>query len=1509
MQLVQTGSNTFGGGIYVTRNGTAIHAGTATITFSGNETSATINWNAAFQHETLADQEGISLLVGEDSSPFGDPTDFAGLWNPDSGASYYIIDNIGTTTELVEVVFYDDDGDPVWIQAQSNQTPTENNTSLCFYYIKGGYAPDLTGSIPSNWFTGSGCDFNATANSSNRNGRRYFPDWETGRYWVNFTLPAGPGGNNPAGGSVSIGSSASPAYFSKQANFHRIYSSNGNSCEINAAVTSCNAVLTWFTDGDYPNATAFVYNQTTGQRSTIATSTEPAMENQLVSLSVAGNYVFELRMTSSTGSRLIAESLTFSVNETQDVPVTPTNLNVFWTNETNRAFKVTWNHADTQAVDHYTLEENKPGGTGSIYTVSPGSTMERDFAYLSEPDGNYQYRVRACSTAGGSELCSDFTPWVNWQVGDSSTERPWGDNAYGTLKLNYSYNYALGYHFKAAVDGNITELGGLFNGTKTVKLFRRGGPELASVSVTSNNAWSYVSIAPVAITAGVEYTVAGYLAGSGASISTGVNFPQTFDQVEILGSTYASTSSDPNAIPDSSVSTTIMYGQVDIGFEAGVPSQEPPVITAISNQQHAEGDSSSVQVVATDADGTVISFDDGNSLPPGLSISNTGLISGTIASGAAAASPYSVTITATDNDGLTDQDTFTWTIDPAPSGECVDVFVDDFESDRGWVRNQQNADTAIRGLWERSNPAATSYSGVPYQLGSTPSGSYALVTDGRAGSSAYAYDVDGGPTSISSPSIDLPSGGSGHQLEFEYNFAYRSSTSSSDRFAVYAVTGAGETLLFEEIDDNSSSHPGSWKSKMIDLSGYAGETVRIMFLADDDAASGRLVEAQVDDMRICYVPAASSNPEIPPAPAGPPNMGIDSLSSQVGATAGAFRVDESGSATFTVPILTAPGSGGVAPQISLNYSSQGGNGPLGVGGSLGGMSAITRCGQTLEQDGPGRVQGISLTATDRFCLDGQRLVAVSGAYGANGTQYRTEIDVIAKVVSSGTAGAGPAYFTVWRKDGSVSEYGNTADSRIEARTSLDVQTVLTWAQNRVTDPAGNYIDYVYDELAGGAGEAVEFVLDTVLYTGNSRAGTAPYAELDFIYSSSRPDATISAVAGAMIAQSQVLVRVDSRARANAGSSLETLRSYHLGYGSDGHGRKALESITECRDSSQNNCFAPTQFSWQNSKHEIGGSSVVAGSIFSSTHVALAMADITGDGRPDMLLTEKSNQFYRFRIATALASGGFSLPGSTTYTIPNNGSPDQPVTLHTIDLNADGFQDVIYPTGSGWKARLANGTALGGEIAVSGSCCGMSNPPLVRIMDFDGDGLSDLVTNRATATPGNELVLLRNGFSAANSSAVGFEAAQLITISSSADLFPEQSTGGWQIVDEQPHFYDQVGNTAKFARPFDYNGDGAVDLLVRLRQRYFKCSSDCDDPLSSTTATSQFIFDSEPAATEGNAPAEGTTYAWATFYVILVSDGGTSFVQGEVVATGEDCIVYDACNPYAAAPVALHVLCR
>lgn len=64
-------------------------------------------------------------------------------------------------------------------------------------------------------------------------------------------------------------------------------------------------------------------------------------------------------------------------------------------------------------------------------------------------------------------------------------------------------------------------------------------------------------------------------------------------------------------------------------------------------------------------------------------------------------------------------------------------------------------------------------------------------------------------------------------------------------------------------------------------------------------------------------------------------------------------------------------------------------------------------------------------ANDRFCLDGQRLMVVSGSYGADGAEYRTEQESFSRIISYGTVGSGPASFKVWTKSGQVMEYGVT----------------------------------------------------------------------------------------------------------------------------------------------------------------------------------------------------------------------------------------------------------------------------------------------------------------------------------------------------------------------------------------------------------------------------------------------------------------------------------------------------
>lgn len=83
-----------------------------------------------------------------------------------------------------------------------------------------------------------------------------------------------------------------------------------------------------------------------------------------------------------------------------------------------------------------------------------------------------------------------------------------------------------------------------------------------------------------------------------------------------------------------------------------------------------------------------------------------------------------------------------------------------------------------------------------------------------------------------------------------------------------------------------------------------------------------------------------------------------------------------GAATYAIPIVVPPGRAGMQPSLALNYSSRGGNGDVGMGWSLSGLSAITRCPATKAQDN--YTQGVTYSVTyDRLCLDGQHLIKVN----------------------------------------------------------------------------------------------------------------------------------------------------------------------------------------------------------------------------------------------------------------------------------------------------------------------------------------------------------------------------------------------------------------------------------------------------------------------------------------------------------------------------------------------------
>jgi carboxypeptidase T len=178
---------------------------------------------------------------------------------------------------------------------------------------------------------------------------------------------------------------------------------------------------------------------------------------------------------------------------------------------------------------------------------------------------------------------------------------------------------------------------------------------------------------------------------------------------------------------------------------------------------------------------------------------------------------------------------------PAPAT----VFYDDFESDLGWARNPSSTDKASGGLWERGIPQATSLLGAK-QLASVPSGLQDLVSGRLAGKTAASNDVDGGVTSIASPAITLPGKGT-LTLSFLYSVAH-DRTSTRDDYLRVKVAGRTTATVFEELG-GPLNHNGAWLVKSVDLSAFAGQSVRIIVEAADGARDS-LVEAAIDDVRI-----------------------------------------------------------------------------------------------------------------------------------------------------------------------------------------------------------------------------------------------------------------------------------------------------------------------------------------------------------------------------------------------------------------------------------------------------------------------------------------------------------------------------------------------------------------------------------------------------------------------------------------------------------------------------------
>lgn len=441
------------------------------------------------------------------------------------------------------------------------------------------------------------------------------------------------------------------------------------------------------------------------------------------------------------------------------------------------------------------------------------------------------------------------------------------------------------------------------------------------------------------------------------------------------------------------------------------------------------------------------------------------------------------------------------------------------------------------------------------------------------------------------------------------------------------------------------------------------------------------------------------------------------LLAQLMMTSGELEVSGLGGAVYSVPIAVPPGTAGMVPSISLQYNSQGGDGPLGVGWSITGLSEISRCGKTLALDGV--ISNVAFNSNDRFCLDGQRLVGVSGVYGADGSEYRTEIESFSKIIAHGTAGGatgGPAWWEVRTKAGQIIEYGNTSDSK---STLASIPSVKSWLINKVTDVKGNYLTYTYANNFAYTTHPTREVLPSVIsYTGNVAAGLAPYNRIEFVYVQ-RPDISVLNFAGRDVYRSRRLTNI----RTKVGTSI--VSDYRLEYDqSPVTGQSRILGVTQCDAAGA--CLPATSFSWPTRSGR--GTFDQTTATYADSPLGAppratsyqATGDFNGDGKTDTAF------FYNNTIYTFLSQPDGTFQRVTTSHNLGMGSPPQGTSRPvTEDINGDGKTDVVFIYASIIRTFLSNGDGTFQQVS-SAAPPAMGNP-LLRVAldgDFNRDGKAD-----------------------------------------------------------------------------------------------------------------------------------------------------------------------------------------
>jgi RHS repeat-associated protein len=444
-----------------------------------------------------------------------------------------------------------------------------------------------------------------------------------------------------------------------------------------------------------------------------------------------------------------------------------------------------------------------------------------------------------------------------------------------------------------------------------------------------------------------------------------------------------------------------------------------------------------------------------------------------------------------------------------------------------------------------------------------------------------------------------------------------------------------------------------------------------------------------------------------------------------GVLTGQLSVSPSGAATYAVPIKIPPGIAGMAPNLNLVYSSQGGNGIAGQGWEFTGLSAIHRCPKTKVQDGVGHQVSLNDSDPDEaVCLDGKRLFEQGNQSGT----YKLEQDDHSKITKVYDNSSDPtlstAGFKIVTKTGETRYYGTSERSRV--RLPISTGPVAAWALERVMDAFGNFYDISYDP--GFAADGL--LVMAIDYTGHvptsgalpvPNAGTPTFEHVSFTYES-RPDVQRTRFGSQTLPKTSRLKAISSSAG-----------KYTLSYAHDYDPTQPFKSVNDpstdndpmqpsrllqidycVKDGTE--CMAPLRFTWDGGGYSWQeapdfalqapidnygeGNNYTRGTQF---------IDIDGDGRLDFVEAETEVHY-----VTGVGGTG------------------------SLEVNSRAWRN----TGAGWEEKTDSDPQKSWALPAGVWLSGPGTDNVVQrsgvlaqtlFADVDGDGLPDLIARRNVCT--------------------------------------------------------------------------------------------------------------------------------------------------------------------------------